>query len=89
MIKFKKGCKYLNIVMSTGEKQIFVCTKILQRKSTKERVFVEGYIEGKNNNKIDRYQIGIANKNSEYACETILLDKRYAYRLPASKKIED
>ena len=35
--------------MSTGEKQIFVCTKVLQKKSTKERVFVEGYIEGKNN----------------------------------------
>ena len=89
MLKFKKDCKYLNIVMSTGEKQIFICTQVLQRKSTKERVFVEGYIQGKNNNKIDRYQISIANKNTEYACETILLDKRYAYSLPASKIIED
>ena len=88
MIKFKKGCKYLNVIMSTGENQIFVCTKVLQKKSTKERVFVEGYIDGKNNNKIDRYPIRIANKNSEYACETILLDKRYAYMLPASKIIE-
>ena len=88
MVKFKKGSKYLNVIRSTGEKQIFICTNILQRKSTKERVFVEGYIEG-NNNKIDRYQISIANKNTEYACETILLDKRYAYSLPASKIIED
>ena len=87
MVKFKKGSKYLNVVKSTGEKQIFLCTNILQRKTTKERVFVEGYIEG--NNKIDRYQISIANKNTEYACETILLDKRYAYSLPASKIIED
>ena len=88
MIKFKKGCKYLNVVRSTGEKQIFICTQVLQRKTTKERVFIEGYIEGKNNNKINRYLISIVNKNTDYECETILLDKRYACMLPASTVIE-
>lgn len=84
-IKFKVGQSYEVLIASTGKTKIFKCTNVLRRKSTKERVYVEGSFDGK---KVQRYEIKIINKYNDAACEQIDVDKRYICGCAASDIIE-
>jgi len=75
-VKFKPNQSYNVYVMSTGAIKKFKCTNILKSRTTQKRVYVEGSFVGK---AVKRYVIRISNEYNSGACETIIVDDRYAY----------
>ena len=68
MKQFEAGKTYYSITRTTGKIRLFKVTKVLARKSTGERVFVEGSYDGK---AVEKYEIHKTNN-----CEWIDVDKR-------------
>ena len=64
-----------------GDLRVFNVTKVFKRKSTSERVLVEGSFDGK---PIQKYEI----KHTNSGCEYILADSRYATVIAADYTYE-